>query len=230
MNHKMFICNTSSLFLILALSSNIEMTSIVNIETKKVLAHVDERYLSVALGMINKNWKQLDLNSPRVITMAKALSPAFIRLGGTGADLATFNQTKSSNEVSELKTDKDVSLENNNRNYRDCRDISQQLQKKRKNITITRDDWIDLNRFTAKVNWTLLFDVNVILKRADGCWNSNNFQELLKFSSGLNYGPIAWELGKPQDMIIYYSNRRNLILNYTSKQLNYSVDARLHYR
>ena len=232
MNYKMFICNISSmfLFLILALSSNIEMTSIVNIETNKVLAQVDERFLSVALGMINKNWRQLDLHNPRVINMAKALSPAFIRLGGTGADLATFNQTKSSNEVSELKTDKDVSLENNNRNYRDCRDISQQLQKKRKNITITRDDWIDLNRFTAKVNWTLLFDVNVILKRADGCWNSNNFQELLKFSSGLNYGPIAWELGKPQDMIIYYSNRRNLILNYTSKQLNYSVDARLHYR
>ena len=206
MNHKMFICNISSLFLILALSSNIEMTSIVNIETNKVLAQVDERYLSVALGMINKNWKQLDLNNPRVINMAKALSPAFIRLGGTGADLATFNQTKSSNEVSELKTYKDVSLENNNRNYKDCRELRQKFQKNRKNITITREDWIDLNLFTNKVNWTLLFDVNVILKRADGCWNSNNFQELLKFSSGLNYGPIAWELGIIYDIIILYPN------------------------
>ena len=91
MNLIMLICNVSSLFLILALSSNIEMTSIVNIETNKVLAQVDERYLSVALGMINKNWKQLDLNNPRVINMAKAILPEFIRLGGFGADLATFN-------------------------------------------------------------------------------------------------------------------------------------------
>ena len=104
MNLMMFICNISSLFLILALSSNIEMTSIVNIDTNKVLAQVDERYLSVALGMINKNWKQLDLNNARVINMAKALSPAFLRLGGTGADLATFNKTRMSNDIRQLKT------------------------------------------------------------------------------------------------------------------------------
>ena len=105
----MFTCMISSLFLIIFLSSNVEMTSVVKIDTSKIIAQVDERYLSVALGMINKNWKQLDLNNQRVINMAKALAPAFVRLGGTGADLATFNdsETQDSNEINKFRNPKD---------------------------------------------------------------------------------------------------------------------------
>ena len=181
-----------------SLSCNTEMTAVINIDTSKVLAQVDERFLSVALGMINKNWKQLDLNNARVINMAKALSPAFLRLGGTGADLATFNKTRMSNDIRQLDRFGNRSQKDGNAKHRtkdECDEIELKLHKSRKNVTITQNDWIDLNLFTKKVNWTLLFDVNAILKRADGCWDSSNFKKLLEFSSSLGYSPIAWELG-----------------------------------
>ena len=203
----MFTCMISSLFLIIFLSSNVEMTSVVKIDTSKIIAQVDERYLSVALGMINKNWKQLDLNNQRVINMAKALTPAFVRLGGTGADLATFNdsETQDSNEINKFRNPKDSLSKHKAREVNGCEDLNLKLQKVRKNFTITKDDWMDLNVFAQKVNWTLLFDVNVILKRSDGCWDSSNYQKLLEFSSNLRYGPIAWELGIFYKLHRFYS-------------------------
>ena len=194
----MFVYIILSLFSMFSFACNNEMTSVINIDTSKVLTQVDERFLSVALGMINKNWKQLDLNNPRVINMAKALSPAFLRLGGTGADLATFDKTRMSNDIPQFGSFKNRPQNDGNDKHRikdECHKINLRLQKSRKNVTITQNDWIDLNSFTQKVNWTLLFDVNVILKRADGCWDSSNFQKLLEFSSSSGYSPIAWELG-----------------------------------
>ena len=170
------------------------MTS-VDLDTTNILTSVDTRYLSIALGLINKNWKQLDLNNRRVINMAKALSPAYVRLGGTGADLAIFNDSEISNEVNNFKHHtgnihkKYIEMPDN------CKDLDITLHKIRKNVTITKEDWISLNEFAKKVNWTLLFDVNVVLKRSDNCWDSSNFRKLLKFSSSLGYSPIAWELG-----------------------------------
>ena len=170
----------------------VEMMLVIELDTSQVLAKVDVRYLSVALGMINKNWKDLDLKDQRVINMAKALSPSYVRLGGTGADLAIFNDTKeasrSSNSIHDMQT-------YDNKQSNTCEDLDFKMHKLRENFTITREDWIDINEFAKKVNWTLLFDVNVILKRKDGCWNSTNFRQLLKFSSSQKYAPIAWELG-----------------------------------
>ena len=159
------------------------MISVVELDTTKLLTKVDPRYLSVALGMIHKNWEQLDFNNRRVINMASALSPAYVRLGGTGADLAIFDDTAA--DTNRLKLDR-TSI---------CDDLDLKLHKLRKNFTFNREDWKSLNEFTKRVNWTLLFDVNVILKRSDGCWNSSNFRKLLKFSYSLGYNPIAWELG-----------------------------------
>ena len=193
MNFKMFVYIILSLFSMFSFACNNEMTSVINIDTSKVLTQVDERFLSVALGMINKNWKQLDLNNPRVINMAKALSPAFLRLGGTGADLATFNKSRMSNDIRQFDYFENKSQKDRIKD--ECHEINLRLQKSRENVTITPKDWIDLNSFTKKVNWTLLFDVNVILQRADGCWDSSNFQKLLEFSSSSGYSPIAWELG-----------------------------------
>lgn len=170
------------------LRCHVNMTILVNLNTTNVLTSVDTRYLSIALGMINKNWKQLDFNNRKVINMAKALSPAYVRLGGTGADLAIFNDTEISNEIYK-----------SHKNYVEqsgvCKDIDTRLHRMRTNFTITKEDWTSLNEFTRNVNWTLLFDVNVILKRSENCWDSSNFQKLLKFSSSMGYSPIAWELG-----------------------------------
>ena len=176
------------------------MESVVELDTTELLTKVDPRYLSVALGMLHKNWKQLDFSNQRVINMARALSPAYVRLGGTGADLAIFdeslgNQIPQKSKI-ELKHTKYVThgLQLNQINKgRDCEKLN--LLNPRKNFTFSKEDWIGLNNFTKNVNWTLLFDVNAVLKRSDGCWSSSNFRKLLNFSSSLGYKSIAWELG-----------------------------------
>ena len=186
---------TLNVMFIFGLCCHVDMTTVVDLDTTKILTSVDTRYLSIALGMINKNWKQLDFSNRRVINMAKALSPAYVRLGGTGADLAIFNDSEISNEANNFKHHIDNSHKGNIERPDTCKDLDIKLHKIRKNVTITKEDWISLNEFTKKVNWTLLFDVNVVLRRSDSYWDSSNFQKLLKFSSSLGYSPIAWELG-----------------------------------
>ena len=53
---------------------------------------VDPRFLSVAIDshLIAQRWKNFDFSSKKVLNMAKALSPAFLRIGGTAADLLNF--------------------------------------------------------------------------------------------------------------------------------------------
>ena len=200
-----FIMITLTWMFIIGFCSHVKMTSIIDLDTSKLLTKVDPRYLSVALGMINKNWKELDLKNQRVINMAKALSPAFVRLGGTGADLAIFDDTKKTNEISSSQHLNQNHQNHSPKNVDSCNALDLDLHKVRKNFTFTKEDWVALNEFTKHANWTLLFDVNVILKRKDGCWDATNFRKLLKFSYSMGYKHIAWELG------IKYKLRRCLL-------------------
>jgi hypothetical protein len=64
------------------------------IDLSKVVANVDPKFLSVAIGsrLVAENWKNFDFKSTKLLNMAKALSPAYFRLGGTSADLLYFKK------------------------------------------------------------------------------------------------------------------------------------------
>ena len=74
------------------------------------LCEVDARFLSVAIDshLIAERWKDFDFSSKRVLNMARALAPAYLRIGGTAADLLTFrvNPLKKSKIKNFFKVDK----------------------------------------------------------------------------------------------------------------------------
>ena len=144
-------------------------TTIIAVDTSKVLSKVDPRFLSVAIGthVVAERWNRFDFNHPRVLNMAKALSPAYFRLGGTSADLTIFEEKPKRNSplntTTELNTNysENCFQTNNAEGGNICEDLSLKLYKPKKNITLSGLDWINLNEFAEKVNWTFLFDINV---------------------------------------------------------------------
>ena len=54
-----------------------------------------------------EKWKNFDFDSKRVLKMAQALSPAYLRLGGTAADLLYFKEqqskTATTNKVPQIR-------------------------------------------------------------------------------------------------------------------------------
>ena len=71
-----------------------------SIDVFNKVAQVDPKFLSVAIDshVVAERWKNFDFDSDRVLNMAKALAPAYLRLGGTAADLLTFKEKLTSKE------------------------------------------------------------------------------------------------------------------------------------
>lgn len=55
-------------------------------------------------------------------------------------------------------------------------------------------DYLKLHQFTQNAGVRLIFDLNSLLRNEDGSWNSDNAEEMIKFSSD-NQLELDWELG-----------------------------------
>ncbi|XP_048250525.1 heparanase-like isoform X2 [Haliotis rufescens] len=69
----------------------------VTVATDKEIATIDDHFVGVTFDSqmlpISINWMGLDFGSPKVQTLAKALSPCYLRIGGTPGDFMTFDPT-----------------------------------------------------------------------------------------------------------------------------------------
>lgn len=150
----------------------------VNIDYSQVLAQVDSRFLSVALDshIVAERWKNFDFKASRVINMAKALSPAYLRLGGTAADLLYFKEVdifgipKKDFTKSNISSASCYCTENQRTGSKICEDLQGRLYKNRTAFPMTGQDWIDINNFVKKVGWSFLFDVNVLVRNKRKQW------------------------------------------------------------
>lgn len=69
---------------------------------------------------------------------------------------------------------------------------------------MSETSWDSIHRFTQKVGWTLIFDLNS-LYRTDCVWNSSNAEVLIKYSIKKNYSMAGWELGNGTE--VTFSNK-----------------------
>ncbi|XP_067658195.1 heparanase-like [Haliotis asinina] len=69
----------------------------VTVATDKPIATIDDHFVGLTFDStmlpISANWYGLDFSSPKVQTLAKALSPCYLRIGGTPGDFMTFDPT-----------------------------------------------------------------------------------------------------------------------------------------
>ncbi|KAF5285296.1 hypothetical protein FQA39_LY04395 [Lamprigera yunnana] len=144
----------------------------------------NEKFLSVALdsSQIAKGFKNFNLTDTKLVKLLKPLSPGYLRIGGTMADRLWF------------VPDNKITYQNENliQSYdEECEYCSLY---DRPNFTMTAKEWVQLNQLAQKSNFTILFDLNCLIRYPNGTWNSTNAEELISFSNELGYN-IIWQLG-----------------------------------
>lgn len=162
-------------------------TTRVNLDS--VIKTIDDRFLSLTLdtSIIRHDWAHFDTSSVKLKTLAKGLSPVYLRLGGTSCDFLIFRDTE--------ELGKKIDFVNND--APDWEDLERPVTTK---FNMTMFDWVYLNKFVRSVpDWLLVFDLNV-LQRTNNSWDpSINASSLLHQSAAKGYCLAGLELGNEPD-------------------------------
>ncbi|XP_034949969.1 heparanase-like [Chelonus insularis] len=173
-----FIVGTFLLLLLICLWNidrhNSSKTYIIVIDkTSELLYHTSDKFLSFGLdSSLLRDWKTFPVKNDMFANLARHLSPAFVRIGGTSADCLFFNKTF---PISNKKIINPI----------DGQDIS--------NFTLSEDDYLAIYKFTTKANLRMMFDLNVLI-RTNEYWNDSNAREIINYSKGQDM-MIDWQMG-----------------------------------
>lgn len=151
----------------------------VSIDLDNPVNHLGSRFVGVTIDdeQVKVNWSTLDFNSRKVQNMARALSPTYFRLGGTTADLMTYNLTGHD------------------------QDHQRSLHvPKSSGFCMTEAQWRQVNDFSRSVGWDLIMDLNALKRNTDATWNPDNARQLLSFSAYNGYSIAGFELGNEYDL------------------------------
>lgn len=178
------------LMLISTHSSLNERIKQVIIRINEPVYKVDERFLSIALdtNLLRNKWRGFEL-SERVTTLAKGLHPAYLRIGGTAADFLIFDDTK-------LEVDRNTPYAASSaRRRRTEREVpGLVLGKPMKTFSISAHDLDHVHEIGSKAGWDVIFDLNVLLRKNDGSWNSSNPLKIMNYVREKGYS-FVWQLG-----------------------------------
>ncbi|XP_076720606.1 heparanase isoform X2 [Callospermophilus lateralis] len=149
------------------------------------------------------------LGSPKLRTLARGLSPAYLRFGGTKTDFLIFDPKKEptfeersywQSQVNQDICKSGLLLSDVEKRlqlewpFQEQLLLREQYQKKFKSSTYSRSSVDMLYSFANCSGLNLIFGLNALLRTADLQWNSSNAQLLLDYCSSKNYN-ISWELG-----------------------------------
>ncbi|XP_046383597.1 heparanase-like isoform X2 [Ischnura elegans] len=164
----------------------------VEVDTSRVLHSTSNKFLSIALdsSIIPKGWRKFDLNSPLVVRMVSALSPAYLRFGGTVSDRLIFDTSHVSSVNYSYPTDGESCING----YEDCALFQ-------KNFTLSGTDWLKINKFAQAAGLDLIFDVNVLLRNGKH-WDPTNAIKLINYSRDHELS-LSWQLGNEPNSFEY---------------------------
>ncbi|XP_071328200.1 heparanase isoform X1 [Trachinotus anak] len=178
----------------------------VDVDLSAAIRRVDRRFLSVTIDAslgTEERFMYL-LGSPKVRTLAKALTPAFLRFGGTRQDFMVFSPQRthqpdagSSAAPSCEKLELPSWLEERLREEWTQQQVilmKEDLQRKYRRVKFTEDTVDLLHSFTNCSGLDLIFGLNALLRTADNSWNSSNARSLLQYCESRQYR-MSWELG-----------------------------------
>ncbi|KAK0097774.1 hypothetical protein PV326_013813 [Microctonus aethiopoides] len=147
---------------------------------------ISKRFLSFGLdSSLLRDMKHFPVRDNRFINLARHLSPAYVRVGGTSADCLFFNRTLP------IIFEKLI-------NPVDGSDIN--------NFTLSTDDYLAIYEFTNKAGIRMMFDLNVLIRRSDGKWDDTNAREIINFSKGRDM-MIDWQMGNEPNSFRHVFNR-----------------------
>ncbi|KAJ7987104.1 hypothetical protein DPEC_G00335290 [Dallia pectoralis] len=181
-----------------------------NVDLSRVFKRVDERFLSVAIdaGIVAEEKFMYLLTSPKLKTLARGLTPAFLRFGGTRQDFMTFKppfQHLNTHQTNSVFDPDDICqrlelpplLEQRLKQEWTLQEVllqNEDLQRKYRSIKFTEYTVDLLYSFTNCSGLDLIFGLNELLRTADNSWNSSNARALLQYCESKQYN-MSWELG-----------------------------------
>ncbi|CAK9807773.1 HPSE [Anthophora quadrimaculata] len=157
-----------------------------------LLQTVSNKFLSFGLDTsLLRDMKSLPIKSEQFINLARHLTPAYVRIGGTSADCLYFNE-------SQIISKKMI-------NPVDGEDIS--------NFTISDTDFESLYNFATEAKLRMIFDINVLIRTTDGSWDNTNAKDIILFAKNKNM-KLDWQLGNEPNSFHHVFN-----VNITATQL-----------
>ncbi|KAM4729922.1 inactive heparanase-2 isoform 1-T1 [Anableps anableps] len=198
---------------------------LLDVNTRSPIRVLNDNFLSLQLdpAIIRDGWLDF-LSSKRLVTLARGLSPAFLRFGGKRTDFLQFNNQKNLAKFRGPGPDyylknyeddivrSDIALDK----QKGCKlahhpDIMLELQREKaattqlvllkeqlsniySNITITARSLDKLYNFADCAGLHLILGLNALHRNPDNSWNTSSTLSLLKYGAGKKYN-ISWELG-----------------------------------
>ncbi|XP_013873662.1 heparanase [Austrofundulus limnaeus] len=179
---------------------------VLDLDLSAVLRRVDQRFLSVTIdaSLASDERFMLLLRSQKLRTLAKALSPAFLRFGGTSQDFMVFNPQRSRQLDAGLTSEESCSdvqlpwwIESRLKEDWTLQQLillKEEQQRKYRKVHFTELTVDMLLSFTRCSGLQLIFGLNALLRTADNNWNSSNARSLLQYCESKQYN-MSWELG-----------------------------------
>ncbi|XP_042184273.1 inactive heparanase-2-like [Oncorhynchus tshawytscha] len=208
---------------------------LLDVNTRSPVQVLNDNFLSLQLdpSIIKDGWLDF-LSSKRLVTLARGLSPAYLRFGGKRTDFLHFHNLKNLAKFRGPGPDyylknyeddivrSDIALDK----QRGCKlanhpDMMLELQREKaaqmqlvllkeqlsnlySNITITARSLDKLYNFAECAGLHLVLGLNAQQRNPDSSWNSSSALSLLKYSAGKKYN-ISWELGNARSLDKLYN-------------------------
>ncbi|XP_069636976.1 heparanase isoform X2 [Haliaeetus albicilla] len=149
------------------------------------------------------------LSNPKLRALATALSPGFLRFGGTETDFLIFDPNKDSTLEEKILWELQAQQEACGSRpafaaveklllaqwpSQEKLILAEHNWKKHKNTTITRNTLDILYSFAKCSGFHLIFGLNALLRKDGLQWDSSNARVLLDYCASQRYN-ISWELG-----------------------------------
>ncbi|XP_009305812.2 inactive heparanase-2 isoform X1 [Danio rerio] len=198
---------------------------LLDVNTRSPVKVLNDNFLSLQLdpSIIKDGWLDF-LSSKRLVTLARGLSPAYLRFGGKRTDFLQFHNLKNLAKFrgpgpdyylknyeddivrSDFALDKqkgcklashpDMMLELQREKAAQMQQVllKEQLSNIYSDVTLTARSLDKLYNFADCAGLHLIFGLNALHRNPDNSWNATSALSLLKYSAGKKYN-ISWELG-----------------------------------
>uniref|UniRef100_A0AAR2L4Y4 Heparanase 2 n=1 Tax=Pygocentrus nattereri TaxID=42514 RepID=A0AAR2L4Y4_PYGNA len=198
---------------------------LLDVNTRSPVKILNDNFLSLQVdpSILKNGWLDF-LSSKRLVTLARGLSPAYLRFGGKRTDFLQFHNLKNLAKFrgpgpdyylknyeddivrSDIALDKqkgcklashpDMMLELQREKAAQMQQVllKEQLSNLYSDVTITARSLDKLYNFADCAGLHLIFGINALHRNPDNSWNASSALSLLKYSAGKKYN-ISWELG-----------------------------------
>ncbi|XP_056128418.1 inactive heparanase-2 [Rhinichthys klamathensis goyatoka] len=198
---------------------------LLDVNTRSPVKVLNDNFLSLQLdpSIVKDGWLDF-LSSKRLVTLARGLSPAYLRFGGKRTDFLQFHNLKNLAKFrgpgpdyylknyeddivrSDFALDKqkgcklashpEMMLELQREKAAQMQQVllKEQLSNIYSDVTLTARSLDKLYNFADCAGLHLIFGLNALHRNPDNSWNASSALSLLKYSAGKKYN-ISWELG-----------------------------------